>query len=173
MKLHKKKKLALIDFPLVKKLDAHFTFRTSKILGLFEVKRKVDLKIRDVEVYGEVGENLMRYGLPQYKVPKLHFSIGKTKISTSNKLAQYFGNEMLHILNSIASKVTEWFGEATTKIYVERFMDHITNYYEYPFKWWHQGRPSEFELDLRQTFPPLWGSDFINFYFLGDLNYRY
>jgi len=48
--MHSKSEMALIDFPLIKTLDAKMRFRTKKILGLFELDHYIDLKLRDVEL---------------------------------------------------------------------------------------------------------------------------
>ena len=56
---------------------------------------------------------------------------------------------------------------------VDHTMKQLTSNYNYPLYYFHLGEPIPFGLDIRQTKNPIIGDDYMNLYFLGDLNYNF
>lgn len=155
-------------------MEADFVYESQILFGLIPIQMPVTLKLKDVSVYGQVGETVLKYGLPEFNTPDFHFSIGHTsiKLHKNRKILEFFLNQLLGILNTVTTFATEWFAEGLVQLYLDHTVENLTNYYNYPFDWWHMGRPSKFYLDLRQTMQPEWGRNYLNLYFLGDLTYE-
>lgn len=173
VRFDKKHNFAHINFPLVKKMKV-----SMDLLGTFfmfvKVKTPGILTIRDVKMKGMLSETVTKKGYPQFIAPEFDFDIGHTKIEmTDDPEIEFFANELLHIFNAISSQATRWFGAGLVDQLIDHTAKQITNNYNYPIMLDHYGNDHWFGVDLRQTREPKWGKDYINLYFLGDLNYGF
>jgi hypothetical protein len=170
----KKHKEVSIDFPLIKKLKAK-GYLTAKFLGFIGVHSSITILIKDMELKAKIGAKVSRKGYPNYYAPKFSFALGHSSISLSkHPMEADIFNEYLRIFNVLASQATKWFGMDTVDLAITHTMNQLTNYYNFPMPYYAaDGTMVPFGLDLRMTRNPLVGRDYMNLYFLGDMNYNF